>query len=176
MGNKELVDLFYKTQWWALVVALGPQAAPCVTRHSDLWSRSEEANTAGKNQSGRTNLSDNLTLLQLKLFKGMPFSLFDPAEYCASQWWKCVLGNSEKSEVQTSNHHLGVKRIERRSSDDLHTCGASANSARTMARAERRLGMASIARSNTDANPDVSLELALSTCVSVRRHLRTRLL
>ena len=69
---------------------------------------------------------------------------------------------------------FGGKRIERRSSRDLYSCGASDNSARTTARAERRFGMASIARSNANANPDVSLELAISICVLVRRHLRTR--
>ena len=42
----------------------------------------------------------------------------------------------------------------------LPSCGASDSSARTMARAERRFGMASIARSNANATPDVSLELA----------------
>ena len=40
-----------------------------------------------------------------------------------------------------------------------------------MARAERRFGMASIARSNADANPQVSLELAISMCAMLRMHL-----
>ena len=49
----------------------------------------------------------------------------------------------------------------------LQSCGASDSSARTMARAERRFGMASIARSNANANPDVSLELARSVNIDV---------
>ena len=65
------------------------------------------------------------------------------------------------------------KRIERKSSEHLQSCGANGNSARTIARAERRFGMASIARSNADANPQVSLELAISMCAMLRMHLRT---
>ena len=40
-----------------------------------------------------------------------------------------------------------------------------------MARAERRFGMASIARSNADANPEVSLGLARSVIVDMFKHL-----
>ena len=76
--------------------------------------------------------------------------------------------------IQNSNQHLEEKKNRTQNSEHLQSCGANGNTARTMARAERRFGMASIARSNAAANPQVSLELAISMCAMLCLHLRIR--